>query len=147
MASIVGLAIAPRHVELLADETGAIVVGERGQGILAFSTNNDLVVDETNNLVLVEDAEAVGQHARQRLMFFKGEWFLDPTIGVDWFGQILGFAENRMPLAEATVKRVLLQTPGVTGLRTVSTEFDRRNRGVKIAKCEVETQFDETAVV
>lgn len=147
MHTFVGLGIAPAHREVLADENGAIVVSERGQGILAFSTNNDLVIDETGNLRLVYDAEATGEHARQRLMFFQGEWFLDPAIGVDWFGQILGFAESRMAIAEATVKKVLLETPGVTGLRTVSTEFDRRNRGVRISRCEVETQFDETATV
>ena len=147
MATTVGLGIAPAHREILATEDGAIVVSERGEGILAFSTSNDLVIDETGNLQLVYDAEAVGQHARQRLMFFKGEWFLDPTIGVDWFGQILGFGESRMAIAEATVKKVLLETPGVTGLRTVSTEFDRPNRGVKISRCEVETIFDDTATV
>lgn len=147
MPTFVGLGIVPARKEVLATESGEIVISERGQAIEALSTNNDLDIDEGGNLRLVYDAEAVGQHARQRLMFFKSEWFLDPTVGVDWFGQILGFAESRMPLAEATVKRVLLQTPGVTGLRTVTTDFDRAIRGIRVGRCEVETQFDDTAAV
>ncbi|TNC14928.1 hypothetical protein FF100_04960 [Methylobacterium terricola] len=147
MAKYVGLGITPEHSELLATENGAIVVSEAGLAILAYQTKNDLTLDETGNLRMVYDAEAVGEHARQRLMFFKGEWFLDPSIGVDWFGQVLGFASSRMQVAEAIVKRVILQTPGVTGLRQVSTTYDRAIRGVRIEGVEVDTEFDEPVIL
>lgn len=116
-------------------------------GIVLGSASNDLHLDETGNLALVYDAEAVGQNARQRLMFFKGEWFLDPTLGVDWFGQVLGYTEARVPIAEAVVKRTILETPGVTAIREISTRFDRRNRGAQVERCTVETEYDEPASV
>lgn len=142
-----GLGTTPSVVEVLATENGDIVVSEGGAAMLAFQASNDLTLDETGNLHLVYDAEAVGQHARQRLMFFKGEWFLDAGVGVDWFGQVLGFAQSRMQVAEAIVKRVILQTPGVTALEGVSTTYDRAVRGVRVSDIHVATIFDESVEV
>lgn len=147
MATYTGLGITPQIKEVLATEDGAIIVSENGFPLLAFLTNNDLTLDETGNLRMVYDAEAVGEHARQRLLFFKGEWFLDPAVGVDWFGQVLGFASSRMQVAEAVVKRVILQTPGVTALRNVSTSYDRSVRAVRVERVSVDTEFDEPVVI
>lgn len=142
-----GLGITPSVVEVLATETGDIVVSEAGAAMLAFRANNDLTLDETGNLRMVYDAEAVGEHARQRLQFFKGEWFLDAGVGVDWFGQVLGFAQSRMQVAEAIIKKVILQTPGVTALEGVSTTYDRSVRGVRVSDIRVATVFDESVEV
>lgn len=130
MARRVGLSIAPGS-----------------QGAVPGGASNDLELDATGNLRLVYDAEAVGQHARQRLQFFRGEWFLDRTIGVDWFGETLGQREAAVPVVEATVKRVVLATPGVTSLLEISTSFDRRNRGAKVDRCVVQTEYGDTAAV
>lgn len=111
------------------------------------AASNDLELDSTGNLRLVFDAEAVGQHARQRLQFFRGEWFLDPTVGVDWFGETLGQREAAVPIVEATVKRVILATPGVTSLLEIRTTFDHRNRGAKVERCSVQTEYGDTAAV
>lgn len=116
-------------------------------GIVLGASSNDLHLDATGNLVLAYDAEAVGQHARQRLQFFLGEWFLDPTIGVDWFGRVLGYSDAQLPIAEAIVKRTILETPGVTGIVEIQTEFDRANRGAKVPRCLVETEYDDTVNV
>lgn len=143
----IGLGITPTHADLLGTETGAFVVSERNLPLLALETHNDLSLTPDGNLRMVYDAEAVGEHARQRLMFFKGEWYLDPSIGVDWFGQVLGFADSRLQVSEAIVKRVILQTPGVTGLRNVESSYDRANRGFKVTRVEVDTEFDKPAVI
>lgn len=142
-----GLGITPAIREVFSSEAGAILINETGLALLAFQANNDLTVDETGNLRMVYDAEAVGEHARQRLMFFRGEWFLDAGVGVDWYGQVLGFAQSRMQVAEAIVKRVILQTPGVTSLEGVSTSYERSVRGVRVSDIRVQTTFDETVDV
>ncbi len=147
MATYIGLGITPERREILATETGAIVTDERGRPILALGTNNDITLDETGNLRMVYDAEAVGEHARQRLQFFLGEWFLDPRIGVPWFDQVLGFSGSRPQVSEAIVKRVILQTPGVIGLSGINTAFDRAVRGMRVSDVLVETEFDETVEV
>jgi len=147
MPTYIGLGITPERREILATENGATLTDERGRPLLAFSSNNDLTLDETGNLRMVYDAQAVGEHARQRLQFFKGEWFLDPRIGVPWFEQVLGFSGTRPQVSEAIVKRVILQTPGVTGLSGINTTFDRAVRGMRVSDVLVETEFDETVEV
>lgn len=114
---------------------------------IAVIPYNDIGLDASGNLRMVHDAEAVGQHARQRISFFKGEWFLDPEIGVDWFGQVMGHRPDRISIGEALVKRVILSTPGVTGMIEISTRYDAASRGMIVDKAEVETEFDEIVTV
>lgn len=102
----------------------------------------DIYVDGTNNLAMVYDAEAVAQHARQRLKTFFGEWFLDTEAGVRWLQDILGHREN-LVLAEALMKGEVLDTAGVTGINEFAIKFDRATRGVLVNKCDVATELDE----
>ncbi len=114
---------------------------------LAIKPYNDLELTDDGNLRLVYDAEAIGQHARQRISLFKGEWFLDAEAGVDWFGQVLGGRQDRIALGEALVKSVILATPGVSEIEEISTRSDRAARGMIVEKCVVLTVFDETVEV
>ena len=72
---------------------------------------NDLWTDASGNLQVARGAEAVAQHASQRLMTFHGEWFLDIKAGVMWLEDIMGHRPNPT-LAEAMVKYEVLETPG-----------------------------------
>ena len=116
---------------------------------ISIQPYNDIEIGADGNLVMVEDAAAVGQHARQRLSFFLGEWFLDTTIGVDWFGKVFGLqaTDSERAIAEAIVKACVLDTPGVTALSEISTKRDRTTRGFVVERCIVETEFDETTTV
>ena len=105
--------------------------------------HNDIGLDADGNLAMVFDAEAVGQHARQRLSFYKGEYPLDTNVGVDWFGEVFGRVASRVGYVEALVKKIVMETPGVTGISEILTEFDRANRGAMVRKCVVETEYDE----
>lgn len=51
---------------------------------IAMIPHNDINLDASGNLAKVHDAQAVAQHTRQRLMFYKGECFLDTNVGVEW---------------------------------------------------------------
>lgn len=102
---------------------------------------NDLAI-ENNSLVIIRGAQAIGQHAQQRLGTFAGEWFLDKTIGVPWIQQI--FARGYQPeLAEAIVKGVLAQTDGVTGILGLATAYDRLTRGLIVEKATISTVYEE----
>ena len=79
----------------------------------------DIFCDAAGNLVMAHDAEAVGQHARQRLMTYRGEWFQNKNVGVPWFRDILGKGAD-LALAEATIKPVILKTDGVTAILSFS---------------------------
>lgn len=114
-------------------------------GLAIDQATNDLYF-EGDSLVLVRDAHAVGQHARQRLQTFAGEWFLDTTVGVPWLSQILGHKYDPA-LAEAVVKARLLGTDGVTEITSFSVSFDRSTRGLHLRGVEVTTDYDEVVRV
>lgn len=65
--------------------------------------DNDLVFDR-GDLVTVDGADEVAQRIRHRLLTFRGEWFLDLSVGPDYRGQIL----LKAPLLD-TVNAVLRQ--------------------------------------
>lgn len=112
-------------------------------GLAIDASTNDLYLDSIGNLALVYDAEAVGQHAKQRLGTFQGEWVYDTTAGVPWLSQILGKGYDPA-LAEAVVKAEILDTDGVTEITSFSVSFDKTSRGVTINEVEVGTVYDET---
>ena len=115
-------------------------------GLAIDQASNDLYLAADGSLATVSDALAIGQHARQRLQTFEGEWFLDTTAGVPWLDRILGRAYDPA-LAEAVVKAEILYTDGVTEITSFSVSFDRERRGVIIRSVEVATMFDEEVQV
>lgn len=113
-------------------------------GIALDKETNDVFLDAEGNLAMAFDAEAIGQHARQRVQTFAGEWYLDTTAGLPWVEQILGKRYDPA-LAEAVVKAEILNTDGVTEITSFSIAFDRSSRGVFIREVEVGTEYGEEA--
>lgn len=111
-------------------------------GLAINPATNDLHLRADGNLAVVTDAEAVGQHAKQRLQTYAGEWFLDTVAGMPWLNSILGSAYDPA-LAESVVKAELLDTDGVTDITSFSVRFDRSTRGLVIDSIDVLTDYDE----
>lgn len=107
---------------------------------------HDLFLTEDGNLAMAYGAEAIGQHGRQRLMTFSGEWFLDTAAGVPWLSEILGRQYNPA-LAESVVKAEMLATHGVTGVDDFSISFTRGTRALNIKSISVTTTYDETVSI
>lgn len=97
---------------------------------------------DNGNLVMVKDAKAVGQHARQRLMTFEEEWFLDKQVGVPWLLNVLGLKYDPV-LAESVIKTELLDTDGVEEITSFSVRFDREKRQLSAYSIDVTTDYDE----
>lgn len=102
----------------------------------------DVYLDDAGHLAFVHDAEAVGQHARQRLMTYLGEWFLDKYCGVPWLRDIMGYGYDPA-IAESVVKAELFETDGVTGIESFSVRFDSDTRGLSGYSITVATDYDE----
>lgn len=102
----------------------------------------DIYLDASGNLAMVHDAEAVGQHAEQRLMAHRGEWFLNKDVGTPWVRDILGKGYDPI-LAEAVIKSEVLATDGVTAIRSFSVRFNQVRRELESYKIEVRTEYDE----
>ena len=102
----------------------------------------DIYLNDLGELAIVTDAEAVGQHVRQRLMTYEGEWFLDKSAGVTWLTEVLG-QQYDPTVAESLTKTEILETDGVTEILEFSVRFDRTVRGVTSYNISVETEYDE----
>ncbi|QJD54327.1 tail protein [Aminobacter phage Erebus] len=115
-------------------------------GLAINPETNDLYLAAGGELATVTGAKAVGEHVRQRLMTFEGEWFLDTTAGVVWLDRI--FAREYDPaLAEAVVKAEILDTDGVVEIISFSVSFEPTLRRLDIRDIEVLTTYDEVVAV
>lgn len=106
----------------------------------------DLYLDASGSLAVVRDTEAVGQHARQRLMTYLGEWFLDREVGVPWIRDIVGHGYDPV-MAESVLKAEILDTDGVTDINSFSVRFDNSTRGLSAYDIDVMTDYDQEASV
>lgn len=68
-----------------------------------------------NSLTFVEGADEVVQRLRQRLRTFLGEWFLDTSLGVPYFQEILK-KNPQQGVVDAILKKHIVNTPGVINL-------------------------------
>lgn len=79
--------------------------------------SNDLVITN-GDLEMVTGADEVGQRINDRLMTFKGEWFLDLSFGPDYRNDIL-VKNPRLSIIAAVLKREILKSANGT-----ITDFD-----------------------
>lgn len=77
------------------------------------------------------DDEATAQAVKTRLLLLLEEWFLDTSAGVPHLQKIMVKPSN-LPLAEAIIKRTILQTEGVAELHSFGMTFDREARRLTI---------------
>ena len=117
-----------------------------GRAMLALAPSaaggHDLYLDADGQIAFVHDAEAVGQHARCRLMTHRGEWFLDTAAGTPWLDRILGRRAD-LTLAESVIKAAIKGTDGVTGITSFDLRFRAATRGLDLVAATVETIFNE----
>ena len=111
-------------------------------GLAIDPATNDLFLRPNGELAVVRNAEAVGQHVRQRLKTFSEEWFLDTTAGVPWLDEILGRGYDPA-LAEAVIKGEVLDTDAVTEITSFSVRFDRQRRALETFGISIITEYDQ----
>jgi hypothetical protein len=88
--------------------------------------DNDLIF-ENNDLIIVTGQQETKQRLEQRLQTFLGEWFLDTSIGVPYYQDILKKNPDTT-LVTGTLKSVITQTPGVTDLLEFNFTFNKQAR-------------------
>lgn len=125
----------------MTDHVGLALQARDDSGV-AYDGPHDIYLNADGNLALVYGAEAVGQHARQRVRTYQGEWFLNTDAGMPWLEQVLGGKPDTV-LAEAILKAEILDTDGVETIEAISTRFDRTIRGIAVDTLEITTSYDE----
>jgi hypothetical protein len=97
---------------------------------LQLDEDGDLLI-ERGQLVFTAGGRAISQNIRNRLLFIRGEWFLDPMRGVPYFEEI--WTKQRSPVtAGAVLRQTIEDTPGVreVPLFEVTVGADRLQRVV-----------------
>lgn len=87
--------------------------------------------------------EAVGQAALTRLLLWVGEWFLDIDEGTPYMQGILG--KHSIETANATIQDRILNTQGVTGIRSYESEVNGVTRAMQV-NMEIDTIYGPTDV-
>lgn len=78
-----------------------------------------------------KDDEATAQAVETRLLMLLNEWFLDTDAGVPYLQDIMVKPGN-MPLAQAIIKRTILETEGVQEIRSFDMTRDSETRKIFI---------------
>lgn len=97
----------------------------------ASPTYGDVLV-VNGDLTLIDGKTAIQQHILQRLRIFLGEWFLDNTIGLPYFQQIMIKNPDQSKI-DALFQNQILGTPGVTNLLTYSFTPNLNSRLLSIS--------------
>lgn len=100
---------------------------------------DDLYLNSHGDLEWVTGEDAIAQHIRIRLRFFKGEWFLNTGEGLPYFQEILQKGTSRARI-EALFRKTITGTPGVSGLNAFSMQYDGTTRALTLT---FEAQLDE----
>lgn len=95
---------------------------------------SSFALDNTGDLELVDDsfrlnsgAEAIAQHLKVKFQLFLGEWFLDTSIGVPYYQDIL-IKKPSFVVVQEILKDVILDTPGILELLEFNIDFEGATR-------------------
>jgi hypothetical protein len=91
------------------------------------------------DLLIVDGTQAILQNILQTIGIFKGEWFLNNTIGIDYFGSVL--VKNPNPAAiNAIFQSQILNVAGVLSLTAYSFVPNYTTRQLNISFTAQTTQ-------
>lgn len=83
--------------------------------------------------------EEIEQTIRTRLRLFLGEYFRDVKLGTPWFQSILG-KDGTISGKNAIIRRIILQTEGVTSVVNFTSDYDLATRAYSV-KCTATTIY------
>lgn len=97
---------------------------------LKLDDDGDLLF-EGGDLVFTSGEEAIKQDIRARLLFFRGEWFMDEDIGLPYFTDILVKSPNFLVI-NSVIRTELENTPGVNEVKSLELTFDSNLRKLTV---------------
>ena len=114
--------------------------------------NRDLLLDANNNLVFVNGdfqwargLAGVVQECRIKLSMFRGEWFLDRTVGISYWQEILGAKpELAISALMSEFYEALMGVEDVVAVVKLSAVYNRNSREL-VVTWAVRTFFGDSA--
>jgi hypothetical protein len=92
--------------------------------------DNDISI-ENNDLVLIQGSEETAQNLSVNLRTFLGEWFLNTSLGIPWFQEILVKGTSIQQI-ESIILNAILSTNGVLNVSRFKIELDNKERQLSI---------------
>lgn len=114
--------------------------------------NRDLLLDSSDNLVFengdfqwARGLPGVVQSCRISLSMFKGEWFLDPNVGISYWQEILGKKpEQAVAAITSEFYQALMRIEDVVSVTKLTVVYNPRTRTC-IVNWAVRCQFGVTS--
>lgn len=97
---------------------------------LKLAGNNDIEISD-NTLKIITDIDEIAQLLKTRLKLYRGEWFLNTSVGVPWLQEVLGKVNTKNGI-ESIIKDEILKTPGVRSLESFELDIDTVNRSLTV---------------
>jgi hypothetical protein len=88
----------------------------------------DITGDE---LHVIDGDDAIIQHLAIRLRLFRGEWFLDETIGMPYYERVLVKNPDLVAVRSA-FRQAIITTPGIASLDKFSLALDSATRKLTV---------------
>ena len=85
----------------------------------------DLQISTNGIIGIISNKEQLAQKLTQRFKLFFAEWFLDTTIGVPYFGNILGEHANNDIIVQILTDEILKESE-VTDVININSSFINR---------------------
>lgn len=104
------------------------------------TVEHDLTI-EGFDLQLVTGVDRVAQQIKIRFLFFLGEWFLNVSLGVPYYRDILVKAPNRA-VVEGLLREVIITTPNVVAVQDLTFDYDNVTRKLDV-RFRADTDFGE----
>jgi len=109
--------------------------------VRALTATGDYSFGQGSDNYLVDSRAAVAQEVQTTLLLFQGEWFLDTTVGVPWFTQVVGV--GTIPSYDQVIKQAIQNVQGVTGIANYSSTLNRASRALTVS-ATIDTEFGIT---
>lgn len=113
---------------------------------LELGTDGDIQIYNGDLVYITETRNAIAQFLAQRLKLILSEWFLDSSLGVPWFQEIL-IKNPNFEAIDAIIKKTIIETNGVTELVELNYDFAAQTREFSIEftanTAEGELNFNE----
>lgn len=94
---------------------------------------------------LVEGNAAIAQLWAHHLTLFRGEWFLDQDLGIDYQTHVLEKGV-RTSVLRAIFTAATLQVPGIVQVRDLRLSLDRRTRTLSVSIDALLSSGEETTL-
>lgn len=97
---------------------------------LLLDTNTwDLCLDSGRNIAVAQAPYQLAQDVASAIKTFLGEVWYDNTLGVDYFGQVLGHTPP-LSVLQALLVKAAISVTGVVSAQVVINSFSRTTRTV-----------------